>query len=85
MKSAEPVLGLSGKTTILLDVGLPFSAASAIVDVSQLKVDAVLISHPHQDHFGLMNSLPPNTPVYMGRLGKNLIDATRVFLGEQQK
>jgi ribonuclease J len=74
----------SGKTTILLDVGLPLSADSPIVDVSQLKVDAVLISHPHQDHFGLMNCLPPNTPVYMGRLGKNLIDATQVFLGKSK-
>ncbi len=74
----------SGKTRILLDVGLPLSADSPIVDVSQLKVDAVLISHPHQDHFGLMNCLPPNTPVYMGRLGKNLIDATQVFLGKSK-
>jgi ribonuclease J len=74
----------SGKTTILLDVGLPLSADSPIVDVSQLKVDAALISHPHQDHFGLMDCLPPNTPVYMGRLGKNLIDATRVFLGKSK-
>jgi len=74
----------SGKTTILLDVGLPLSADSPIVDVSQLKVDAVLISHSHQDHFGLMNYLPPNTPMYMGRLGKNLIDATQVFLGKSK-
>ncbi len=74
----------SGKTTILLDVGLPLSSDSPILDVSQLKVDAVLISHPHQDHFGLMNCLPPNTPVYMGRLGRNLIDATQVFLGKSK-
>jgi ribonuclease J len=74
----------SGKTTILLDVGLPLSADSPAVDVSRLNVDAVLISHPHQDHFGLMSSLPPDTPVYMGRLGNNLIDATRVFLGESK-
>jgi ribonuclease J len=74
----------SGKTTILLDVGLPLSSDSPIVDVAQLKVDAVLISHAHQDHFGLMNCLPPNTPVYMGRLGKNLIDATQVFLGKSK-
>jgi len=32
----------SGKTTILLDVGLPLNAASPRVDVSQLEVDAVL-------------------------------------------
>jgi len=74
----------SGKTTILLDVGLPLSADSPIVDVSQLKVDAVLISHPHQDHFGLMTSLPPGTPVYIGKLARSLIDATQVFLGRDR-
>lgn len=74
----------SGSTTILLDVGLPLSADSPVVDVSQLKVDAVLISHSHQDHFGLMTSLPPGTPIYMGKLGRSLIDATQVFLGKDR-
>src|ERR1035438_1976980 len=74
----------SGKTTILLDVGLPLSPDSRPVDVSRLVVDAVLISHPHQDHFGLMASLPPGTPVYIGRLARSLIDATQVFLGKDR-
>jgi len=70
----------SGMTTMLLDIGLPLSADSPQVDVSQMKVDAVLVSHPHQDHFGMMDHLPLETPVYMGQLGKNLIDITRVLL-----
>jgi len=74
----------SGPNTILLDVGLPLSAASSQVDVSQLKVDAVLVSHPHQDHYGLMGRLPQGTPVYIGELGKNLIDATNVLLGNER-
>ncbi len=74
----------SGKTTILLDVGLPLSKDSRPVDVSRLAVDAVLISHPHQDHFGLMASLPPGTPIYMGKLARRLIDATQVFLGKDR-
>ena len=74
----------SGKTTILLDVGLPLSADSRPVDVSRLAADAVLISHSHRDHFGLMASLPPGTPIYMGKLGRRLIDATRVFLREER-
>lgn len=73
----------SGTTTILLDVGLPLSAASPQVNVSQLKVDAVLVSHPHQDHYGLMNCLPQGTSVYIGELGKSLIDATNVLLGKE--
>lgn len=74
----------SGETTILLDVGLPLSTDSQPVDVSRLAVDAVLVSHPHQDHFGLIASLPLGTPIYMGKLARRLIDATRVFLGEER-
>ena len=74
----------SGKTSILLDAGLPLSADSKPVDLSRLSVDALLVSHPHQDHFGLMASLPSGTPVYIGKLARSLIDATRVFLGEER-
>ena len=71
----------SGKTTILLDAGLPLSPHSQRVDLSHLIVDALLVSHPHQDHFGLMATLPPGTPVYIGRLARSLIDAPQVFIG----
>lgn len=74
----------SGKTSLLLDAGLPLSADSQPVDLSRLSVDALLVSHPHQDHFGLMASLPPGTPVYIGRLARSLIDATQVFLGKDR-
>ena len=74
----------SGKTSILLDAGLPLSAGSQPVDLSRLSVDALLVSHPHQDHFGLMATLPPGTPVYIGKLARSLIDATQVFLGKDR-
>jgi ribonuclease J len=76
------ILLSSGKTSLLLDAGLPLSADSQPVDLSHLSVDALLVSHPHQDHFGLMASLPPGTPVYIGKLARSLIDATQVFLGK---
>ena len=74
----------SGKTSILLDAGLPLSAESQSVDLSRLSVDALLVSHPHQDHFALMGTLPPGTPVYIGKLSRSLIDATQVFLGKDK-
>ncbi len=73
----------SGATTILLDVGLPLSNSSPLIDVTDFKVDAVLVSHPHQDHFGLMDRLPHEIPVYIGELGRNLIDTTSVMLNKE--
>jgi ribonuclease J len=68
------------QTNILLDLGAPLSENSRILDPKQIKADAVLISHPHQDHYGLIEQLDTDTPVYIGALGKSLIDATRIFL-----
>lgn len=74
---------MAGETSILLDAGLPLSAESQAVDVARLTVDAALISHSHQDHYGLMNRLPKQTPVYIGKLGKSFIDAAKIFIGEE--
>jgi len=70
------------KTKLLLDLGLPLSKNSTHIDLSVLEPDAVLISHPHQDHFGLIDQLDSSVPVYVGELGKNLIFAARKFLGQ---
>lgn len=67
-------------TTILLDLGLPLNKDSRHIDVAALKPDAVLISHPHQDHFGLIDALDPAIPVFIGELGVKLINATRMLL-----
>lgn len=68
------------RTTILLDLGLPLSQKSKQFDLSSIKTDAVLISHPHQDHYGLIDMIGNDVPVYIGEVGKNLIDATRILL-----
>jgi ribonuclease J len=69
------------QTKILLDIGQPLNKNSTSVNVAALKPDAALVSHPHQDHFGLLDQLDPSVPVYMGELSKNLISASRKFLG----
>lgn len=68
---------------MVLDLGLPLNNLSNHIDVSEIKPDALIISHPHQDHYGLIKDLNPKIPVYIGELGKKLIDATRIFIGEQ--
>ncbi len=51
-------------TNLLLDIGLPIDPDSAPVNIKNLKPDAVLISHYHPDHFGLIESLEESVPVY---------------------
>jgi ribonuclease J len=70
------------QTKILLDLGLPLSKNSYEIDVANLKPDAVLVSHSHQDHFGLIDQLDSAVPVFIGELSKNLIFATRKFLDQ---
>jgi ribonuclease J len=70
-------------TTMLLDLGLPLSAESRKLDAASFRPDAVLISHPHQDHFGLIDAIDSSVPVYIGELGKRLIDATRMLLNKK--
>ena len=72
----------TNQTKILVDVGRPLSKTSTCIDVAALHPDAVLISHPHQDHFGLIDQLDKMVPIYMGALGKKLICASRKFLDQ---
>jgi ribonuclease J len=66
-------------TTILLDLGLPLKEGSRPVDISALKPDAVFVSHPHQDHYGLIVGMDPSIPIFTSELSKRLIDAPRIF------
>jgi ribonuclease J len=41
--------------------------------------DAVLISHAHQDHYGLLSLVHPNIPVYLSKGTKELIELGFLF------
>ncbi|MDW7711825.1 MAG: MBL fold metallo-hydrolase [Deferrisomatales bacterium] len=69
--------------SLFLDLGLPLSRQTTSVDVDSLRPDAVLVSHPHLDHYGLVDRLPPSVPVYMTPLAQDLVDSTRLFLGKR--
>jgi ribonuclease J len=43
-------------------------------------IDAVLISHPHQDHYGLLRYINPEIPVYMSKGTQALIEASDIFI-----
>ena len=65
---------------IWVDLGTPLSNVNPDVEYAKNSVDALLISHPHQDHYGLIDYIKPATPVFMGQVSQGLINATRIFL-----
>ena len=71
----------TSNTTLLLDAGLPLSESSVPLDLSSVNPDAVLIIHPHQDHYGLIDEMDPAIPIYLSEVAKNLIEAPRLFIG----
>ena len=65
-------------TTILLDYGTPLQDTINQVKITNI-VDAILISHPHQDHFGEIVNIKNSTSVYCGKLSVELMNATKIF------
>ena len=47
---------------------------------SDKPVDAVLISHPHQDHYGLVRFLRKSIPVYLGEETHKVLEVSDLFL-----
>jgi ribonuclease J len=71
-------------TRLLIDFGLPLVEndnrgfdLKAIIDK---KIDGILISHSHLDHYGLLQHIDSNIPVYMSQGAKSLIEASKLFL-----
>ncbi len=42
-------------------------------------VDAILISHSHLDHYGLLNYVHPDIPIYMSQGARELIEISSIF------
>ncbi|MEA5114438.1 MAG: MBL fold metallo-hydrolase RNA specificity domain-containing protein [Geobacteraceae bacterium] len=71
-----------GKSSILLDAGLPLGESPSGVDLAKIDFSDVFISHPHQDHFGLIENLAADKTVHIGETARQFIAATRIFLGK---
>lgn len=74
---------------ILLDVGRPLDAppdANNLLPRSldlSAPCDGILISHPHQDHYGLLAEAPVQWPIYSGAATERLIKLTSTIFGKQ--
>jgi ribonuclease J len=78
-----------GGHRILLDVGRPLDAPQDARDLLPKSLDrasamdGVLISHPHQDHYGLLEEVPAEWPIYSGAATEQLIKLTSAIFGKQ--
>jgi len=73
---------------IVLDVGLPLDVDNADdmplhpvpgFDTPDPSLLGVVISHPHQDHYGLAHRLPPETPFLIGEAAEAILRAANLF------
>ena len=48
-------------------------------------INAILISHSHLDHYGLLSYVHPDIPIYMSKGAKELIDITNLFVYRELK
>ena len=75
---------------IALDVGLPLDApdeghGSLLPAVAGFREPddsllGVVISHPHQDHYGLARHIRPGVPVYIGQDAHNVMKAASAYV-----
>jgi ribonuclease J len=72
----------SGGKSILLDAGYPLGDTTSHIDLSVLDFSDVLISHPHKDHYGMIEGINDDKTIHVGELGRKLIDAGRIFMGQ---
>jgi len=78
-----------GGKRLVLDLGHPLSAEPdeevGLPDIPGLSAHddgsllGVVLSHPHQDHYGLVARADPSVPIYVGRAAAALLDAAAFF------
>jgi ribonuclease J len=72
---------------IVLDVGLPLDAEDSIRHLPSVKgfrepdesLLAVVLSHPHQDHYGLSRYIQPQIQMIMGPAAERILKASALF------
>jgi ribonuclease J len=71
---------------LILDAGRPLDAPGDATGLLPATLNLqrpahVLISHPHQDHYGLLNEIPHEWPVYCGAATQKLMAITAGITG----
>jgi ribonuclease J len=62
-----------------LDMGILPDIPGLYSNGSSCGIDGILISHPHQDHYGLLGKVRKDIPVYLAESAKKIIDVSDIF------
>lgn len=73
----------AGGECLVLDAGMPLTLHDGEIPVAPLidaeRLRAIIISHCHLDHYGLLPSLP-NVPIVMGEVARRIIEVASPFM-----
>lgn len=80
-KFEYPGINRTPSEKLLADGVLP--PVKGLYSFHEKTVDAVLLSHPHQDHYGLMKHVHPDIPVYLSDGALKVLGVSDIFTGVQ--
>lgn len=66
----------------LIKLGVLPNIEGLYIDTGHL-IDGVIISHPHQDHYGLSNFINKNVKYYLGEATHKIIEISNLFMSQQ--
>ncbi len=72
----------TSKPTELVEKGV-LPNIEGLYDGSKNLIDGVIISHPHQDHYGLANFINDNIQYYLGEASHKIIELNNLFTPQE--
>jgi len=73
----------AGGESILIDAGMPLAGfpepSQGLPNLDSRLLHGIVISHPHQDHYGLLPWMP-SVPVLMGSTARRILQAAAPFM-----